>query len=118
MNPMKGEQCRRRRRTFLAIVLLPIFFAFLWLEVEIGVSYTWAVLVGYVSPSQPDVALGIFGAAATIAGPMAVGVATLKTRGRSLSVTDRLLRVEYWGSVISAPVVMLGFVFVVMASVI
>jgi hypothetical protein len=108
----------RRARSILAIALLPLFVGLLWLEVEIGTSFTWDAFVGYVSPSQPDIAFGIFCALATVAGPTALAIAALTTRRTELSTTDRLLRVEYWGMLVAAPLVLVGVVISALGSII
>lgn len=42
-------------RVVASLLLAPWLLLGLWFEVAVGIQIVWANLVGYVSPSQPDV---------------------------------------------------------------
>jgi hypothetical protein len=100
-----------------AVIFAPCLLIGLWLEVAVGTQAAWGNLVSYVSPAQPNIAVGLWFLAATLLGPTLVIAATIRTRHR-VGIGSRILRIECWSLPVVCPLGMLAFFFLAAAAVI
>jgi hypothetical protein len=115
---MKRGRSSKIAKGVLVSLLLPVLIGVFWLEVSVGASFVWGALVGYVSPSQPQIFGGLILMMLTVAGPASSVVVACKTRHQSMNTLDRLFRVECLGLLIAVPLVCLGVCVVAAGSII
>jgi hypothetical protein len=104
-------------RVIGSLLLAPWLVLSLWLEVAVGIQVVWANLVGYVSPSKPDVAAAMWFLAATLIGPAVVVFTTIRTRQRT-SLSSRVLCIECWSLLVVGPLALFALVLVAASAVI
>ena len=104
-------------RVVASLLLAPWLLLGLWFEVAVGIQIVWANLVGYVSPSQPDVTAAMCFLAATVVGPGLVVFTTVRTRRRT-SLISRVLRIECWSLLVVGPLALFALVLVAASAVI
>jgi hypothetical protein len=96
-------------RSVLALLLAPVLVASLWLEVVAGTQAVWY----YVQPGQTSYAWLALATALAWCGPATVVAMTTRTRSRLPGVTERILRIEKWGLIVTLPLELIVFVILV-----
>jgi hypothetical protein len=97
-----------------AVFLAPALYLSLWLEVIGGTGETWNTL----QTGQFDLVGAVFHMGFAFAGPIAVVLATLRSRANKKHIARRLVRIEVWGLAVSCPFALLAILAMAAAAII
>lgn len=111
MRSPTGENCGRSACAFL---LAPALYLSLWLEVIGGTGETW----NNVETGQFDLLGAVFHMGFALAGPIAVVIATLRSRAHKDDIAGRVIRIEAWGLTVSCPFAVAGLLAIAVAGLI
>jgi hypothetical protein len=96
------------------VFLAPALYLSLWLEVIGGTGETWNNL----QTGQFDPVGAVFHTGFALAGPVAVVLATLRSRANREHIARRLFRIEVWGLAVSCPFALFAMLAIAAAAII
>jgi hypothetical protein len=108
-------RCHRGRGGLgCSLVMAPILFVSLWLEVIGGTGETWNNL----QTGQFDPWAAVLHVLFAFAGPVALVVTTLRSRSDLEDPIRRIVHIEKWGLAVSCPFALFGLLAIAAAAVI